>query len=128
MERVYSFFEQVAHGLWLDPDAVRARYDVDEISKRQRPMTNALIIGWNNIAPNSDAAVVEFDFRAIGNAKRKLLRRVDGYVSKYRGGFSSRKALSLKRLADYALAYDIVARECGGELVAWRYLPSPLPR
>jgi hypothetical protein len=125
--RVFSFFEQVAHGLWLSPDDMRVKYDLLAIGRRQSLLTEAMVTDWHKVAPGADAAVIEFDFHVVGGAKRKLLRRLDGYISKYRGGFSSRKAMSLKWLGDYALAYDIAAKECGGELVGWRFVPSPLP-
>lgn len=122
-----TFFERVIHGLWLDPDDVRARFDLDAIANDHRPLNESLLKAWQQVAPGSDATVVEFDFRATGNVKRKLLRRLQGHVTKQRGGLKLRSATSLKWLADYALAYDIVARECGGTLVGWRFLPSPLP-
>ena len=121
-----TFLDRVIHGLWLDPDAVRAKFDLEAIGKHQRPMNEALIADWRKIAPGSDAAVIEFDFRATGNAKRKLLRRLDGHISRSRGGLTHRSSMSLKWLGDYALAYDIVAQECGGTLIAWRTVRSPL--
>jgi hypothetical protein len=71
---------------------------------------------------------VEFVFHAVDNAKKKLLRRLrgDGLISKWRGGFSCRSATPFQLLEDYALAYDIVATDCGGELVGCRIVASPL--
>lgn len=122
-----KFFDRLVHGLWLDTDDVQARYDVNAIASDHLPLNEILIKDWRQIAPGSDAAVIEFNFRAAGNAKRKLLRRLQGHVSKRRGGLRLRSAMSLKWLADYALAYDIVARECGGALLSWTILPSPIP-
>ncbi|MFC3068917.1 hypothetical protein [Phenylobacterium soli] len=123
-----SFFERVIHGLWLDPDEVRAKFDVAEISTRHRALNSALVTTWRRIAPGSDAAVIEFDFSAVGNAKRKLLRRLElnGHMLKRRGGVRLRSSLSLKWLNDYSAAYEIVARQCGGELLGWCFVPSPL--
>ena len=121
-----TFFDRVVHGLWLDPDDVRGRFDVKAIANDHLPLNDSLVKEWHQIAPGSDATVIEFNFRATGNAKRKLLRRLSGHVLKRRGGLVLRSATSLKWLADYALAYDIVARECGGTLLEWGFVPSPL--
>ena len=121
-----TFFDRVIHGLWLDPVEVRANIDVDAIRNHQRPHNEALVTDWRRIAPGSDAAVIEFNFHAAGKAKRKLLRRLNGHILKRRGGFRVRSAMSLRWLDDYALAYDIVARGCGGTLLGWTVVPSPL--
>ena len=97
------------------------------IAADQLPLIERLVEDWRRIAPGSDATVMEFDFQATGNAKRKLLRRLVGHVVTRRGGLTLRSAEQLKWLPDFALAYDIVARECGGELLGWRYLASPIP-
>ena len=121
-----TFFDRVVHGLWLDPDDVRVRYDLRAIENNHRLLNDRLVKEWQEIAPGSDATVVEFDFRASGKSKEKLLRRMDWRVFKRRGGFTIRSATSLRWLPDYALAYDIVARECGGALLRWRFVPSPI--
>ena len=121
-----TFFERVIHGLWLDADDVRARYDLAAITNDHRPLNDAVVKGWRQLAPGSDATLIEFDFRATGNAKRKLLRRLQGHVLKRRGGIRVRSAMPLKWLDDYALAYDIVARECGRALLGWGFVPSPM--
>jgi hypothetical protein len=121
-----TFFDQVVHGLWLDPDDVRARFDVNAIANGHLSLNDRLVKEWREIAPSSDATVIEFNFRAAGSAKRKLMRRLNGHVLKRRGGLRLRSATPLKWLADYALAYDIVARECGGALLGWGFVPSPL--
>jgi hypothetical protein len=121
-----TFFDRVIHGLWLEPDDVRAKYDLAAIASAHRPLNDAFVKEWRHLAPGSDATVIEFDFRATGNAKRKLLRRLNGHVLKRRGGFKVRSATSLSLLDDYALAYDIIARECGGALLRWGLVPSPI--
>jgi hypothetical protein len=125
---VATFLDRLLHGLWFDPDQVRDRYDVGAIRKRQRRLTEVLVREWREVAPGADAAVIEFEFQATGNAKRKLLRRLegDGPISKWRGGFSCRSAMPFQWLEDYAIAYDIVATDCGGALVKWRVVASPL--
>ncbi|MCI3135518.1 hypothetical protein [Phenylobacterium aquaticum] len=122
-----TFFDRVIYDLWLDPKDVRARFDLAAIASLHRPLNEALARDWRDIAPGADAAVVEFEFRATGNAKRKMLRRLDGHVLKHSGGLRLRSSMSLEWLDDYVLAYEIVARECGGKLVGWRYVKSPLP-
>lgn len=122
-----TFLDRLLHGLWLDPEDVRVRYDVASIAADQSPVIESLIEEWRKVAPSSDATVMEFDFKATGNAKKKLLRRLSGHVVKRRGGLILRSAKELRRLPDFALAYDIVARECGGSLLGWRYLASPIP-
>ena len=121
-----TFFDRVIHSLWLDPEQVRAKFDVAAISKRQSRSNKALIASWQALAPGSEAAVIEFDFHAAGNAKRKLMRRLNGHVLKRRGGFKLRSATPLQWLPDYALAYEIAAQTCGGTLAGWNYVPSPL--
>ena len=123
-----TLFDRVIHGLWLDPDEVRAKFDLEAIGNRQRLQNEALIREWHKIAPGSDATVIEFDFRAAGNSKRKLLRRLDHlHHSKCRGGLTIREAMSLEMLDDFALAYEIVALGCAGALLGWRFLRSPIP-
>lgn len=34
--------------------------------------------------------------------------------------------MSLKWLPDYAMAYEIAAQECGGVLIGWNHVRSPL--
>lgn len=122
-----TFLDRLLYGLWLDPEDVRVRYDVASIVADQLPLIERLVQDWRKVAPGSDATVMEFDFQATGNAKKKLLRRLSGHVVTRRGGLTLRSAQQLKWLPDFALAYDIVARECGGSLLGWRYLASPIP-
>lgn len=122
-----TFFDRILHSLWLDPDEVRVKFDLDKISQAQLPISAQLLADWQVIAPGADAAVAEFDFRAAGNAKRKLIRRLHGLIHRRRGGLTCRSSLSLKWLNDYALAYHVVAQGCGGALLGWRFLKSPLP-
>lgn len=123
-----KFVDRVLHSVWLDPDEVRERYDLRKIASAQRPVSARLLSDWQQVAPGSDAAVIAFDFRVTGNAKRKLVRRLnsEGRLLRRRGGLTCRFSLSLKLLDDYALAYAVIARECGGELLHWRVVPSPL--
>lgn len=122
-----TFFDRVVHGLWLDPEDVRVRYDLQAIENQHRPLNERIVKEWREIAPGSDATVIEFDFWATGNAKRKLLRRIDWLVTQRRGGFKIWSATSLHWLPDYALAYEVLARECGGALIGWRFVSSPIP-
>lgn len=85
-------------------------YDVAAIANDHRPLNDSLVEEWREVAPGSDATLLEFDFRATGNAKRKLLRRLHGHVITRRGSLRVQSATSLKWVEDYALAYDIVAR------------------
>ncbi len=122
-----TFLDRLLHGLWLDTEDVRVRYDLASIAADQLPVIERILAEWRRIAPGSDATVMEFDFQATGNAKKKLLRRLSGHVVTRRGGLTLRSATQLKWLPDYALAYGIVARECGGELLGLRFLASPIP-
>ena len=117
----------MVHDLWLDPEEVRVRYDLRSIESEHRPHNERLVQEWREIAPSSDATVIEFDFCATRNAKRKLLRRINWHVAQRRGGFKIWSATSLRWLPDYALAYDVLARESGGALIGWRFIPSPIP-
>lgn len=121
-----TFLDHVLHSLWLDPECVCIKFDLGAIAKRHAPFNEALVASWQAVAPGSDAAVIEFDFRASGGAKRKLLRRLNGHVIQRRGGFKLRSATSLKWLPDYAIAYEIAAHECGGVLIGWTWMRSPL--
>jgi len=123
---IATFFDGTIKSLWLDPVDVRTRFDLDDLRSRQRAQNDALLIGWAAVSPGSNATVIEFDFRASGGAKQKLLRRLHGNKLLRSGGFKLRHAISLEWLRDYTLAYEIVAQDCGGQLVSWDYVPSPL--